>query len=124
FDQTPNGVEQWWKALPAGRPVVAYCNHGGETSQGVVRALRAYGVDAAFLEGGIAAWSDRNLPTRRAIGAAPGKWVTRERPKIDRIACPWLIQRFIDPRAEFIYVPASQVLAVAKSIGATPYDIE
>ena len=51
------------------------------------------------------------------------KWVTRERPKIDRIACPWLIQRFIDPQAEFLYVPASQVLAVAQSTGATPYDI-
>ncbi|MCU0964333.1 MAG: chromate resistance protein [Burkholderiaceae bacterium] len=51
------------------------------------------------------------------------KWVTRERPKIDRIACPWLIQRFIDPEAEFLYVPAAQVLATAQSTGATPYDI-
>jgi hypothetical protein len=51
------------------------------------------------------------------------KWVTRERPKIDRIACPWLIRRFIDPEAEFLYVAAAQVLAVAQSIGATPYDI-
>lgn len=51
------------------------------------------------------------------------KWVTRERPKIDRIACPWLIQRFIDPEAEFLYVPAGEVLRVAESSGATPYDI-
>jgi hypothetical protein len=51
------------------------------------------------------------------------KWVTRERPKIDRIACPWLIRRFIDPEAEFLYVPAAQVLEVARSTGATPYDI-
>ena len=51
------------------------------------------------------------------------KWVTRERPKIDRIACPWLVVRFIDPEAEFLYVPAAQVLAVAQSTGATPYDI-
>jgi hypothetical protein len=51
------------------------------------------------------------------------KWVTRERPKIDRIACPWLIRRFIDPEAEFLYVAAAQVLAVAQSTGATPYDI-
>jgi hypothetical protein len=49
--------------------------------------------------------------------------VTRERPKIDRIACPWLIQRFIDREAEFLYVPAAQVLAVAQDTGATPYDI-
>ena len=51
------------------------------------------------------------------------KWVTRERPKIDRIACPWLITRFIDKDAEFLYVPADQVLAVAESSGATRYDI-
>ena len=51
------------------------------------------------------------------------KWVTRERPKVDCIACPWLIQRFIDPQAEFLYVPAGEVLCVAESTGATPYDI-
>ncbi len=51
------------------------------------------------------------------------KWVTRERPKIDRIACPWLIQRFIDRDAEFLYVPASEVLKVARETGATPYDV-
>ena len=51
------------------------------------------------------------------------KWVTRARPKIDRIACPWLIARFIDPAAEFLYVPADQVLKVAEETGATPYDI-
>ncbi len=51
------------------------------------------------------------------------KWVTRERPKIDRIACPWLIRRFVEPDAEFIYVPTDQVFKVAREIGATPYDI-
>ena len=51
------------------------------------------------------------------------KWVTRERPKIDRIACPWLILRFIDRDAEFLYVPAADVLKVAQDTGATPYDI-
>lgn len=51
------------------------------------------------------------------------KWVTRERPKIDRIACPWLIRRFIEPRAEFLYVLADQVFATAAEIGAIPYDI-
>jgi hypothetical protein len=56
--------------------------------------------------------------------ASPTKWVTREHPKIDRIACPWLIRRFIDPNAEFIYVQTSRVLAVAKEVGGTPYDIE
>jgi hypothetical protein len=51
------------------------------------------------------------------------KWVTRERPKIDRIACPWLIARFIDAEAEFLYVPTDQVIRVANETGATPYDI-
>ncbi|MGA7949885.1 MAG: chromate resistance protein ChrB domain-containing protein [Thiobacillaceae bacterium] len=51
------------------------------------------------------------------------KWVTRERPKIDRIACPWLVARFIDEDAEFLYVPAGEVLKVAEDAGAIPYDI-
>jgi len=51
------------------------------------------------------------------------KWVTRERPKVDRIACPWLIKRFIDPQAEFLYVPGDQVMAVATREGATPFDV-
>jgi len=51
------------------------------------------------------------------------KWVTRERPKIDRIACPWLIARFIDTEPDFLYVPAGEVLAVAQKTGAVPYDI-
>jgi len=51
------------------------------------------------------------------------KWVTRERPKIDRIACPWLIQRFIDAEPEFLYVPAARVVSVAEETGAVPYDI-
>ena len=51
------------------------------------------------------------------------KWVTRERPKVDRIACPWLIKRFVDPAAEFLYVPKDEVLSVAEREGATPYDI-
>jgi hypothetical protein len=51
------------------------------------------------------------------------KWVTRERPKIDRIACPWLIARFIDDAPEFLFVPGDQVLKVAAATGAVPYDV-
>jgi hypothetical protein len=51
------------------------------------------------------------------------KWITRERPKIDRIACPWLIRKFVDPSAEFIFVPKDQVFALAKELEAIPYDI-
>src|SRR5882724_2248967 len=52
------------------------------------------------------------------------KWVTRHRPKIDRIACPWLIARFVDKNPEFLYAPPDQVLRIAKETGAIPYDIE
>jgi hypothetical protein len=51
------------------------------------------------------------------------QWVTRERPKVDRIACPWMIARFVDPEAEFLYVPADEVMAVAELTGAIPYDV-
>ncbi|MEK6627665.1 MAG: chromate resistance protein ChrB domain-containing protein [Bdellovibrionota bacterium] len=51
------------------------------------------------------------------------KWVTRERPKIDRVACPWLIQRFIDKEAEFLYVPSQEVMRTAKEANAIPYDV-
>jgi len=52
------------------------------------------------------------------------KWVTRERPKIDRVACPWLIERFIDDHAEFLFVPPGDVMGVARDTGAVPYDVE
>ena len=52
------------------------------------------------------------------------KWITRERVKVDRVACPWLIRKFIDPQAEFLFVPADQVVAVAEREGATPYDVK
>jgi hypothetical protein len=93
-------------------------------SQGVAGALRNAGFQATYLEGGIAAWVDRKLPTRRKRNAAENKWVTREHPKIDRIACPWLVSRFITPEAEFIYVPSNAVAKVAAEIGGTPYDID
>lgn len=124
FHRSPAAIEEWRTGLPDGREVVTYCIHGGEVSQEVATALRLVGVEASFLEGGISGWTQRGLPTHRNIGSNPSKWVTRERPKIDRIACPWLIQRFIDPNAQFIYVPKDEVLAVARQMGATPYDID
>jgi rhodanese-related sulfurtransferase len=115
---------QWLDDLPTGRPVVTYCTDGGELSQAAAAALGKAGVSSSYLEDGIGGWQKRNLPTHRKREARTHEWVTRERPKIDRIACPWLIRRFIDPRAEFIYVPAGEVLAVAAKTGATPFDIE
>ena len=52
------------------------------------------------------------------------KWITRERVKVDRVACPWLIRKFVDPEAEFLFVPADRVMAVAEREGATPYDVK
>jgi rhodanese-related sulfurtransferase len=123
--RSPEGVEQWRGALSKDRPVVAYCVHGHEVSQGVASSLEASGISASYLIGGISAWGAQSLPLRRKLAEdeGPTTWVTRERPKIDRIACPWLIRRFIDPEATFVYVPADRVLAVAKETGATPYDV-
>jgi rhodanese-related sulfurtransferase len=120
----PDDVASWTSALPKERAVVAYCVHGHEVSQGVASALKNAGFQAAYLEGGIAGWKDRKLPTRRKRDATENKWITREHPKIDRIACPWLVSRFINPEAEFIYVPSNDVAKVAIEIGGTPYDID
>ena len=81
----PDDVASWRNAIPANRSVVAYCVHGHEVSQGVASALQKSGVQAAYLEGGIAGWKERKLPTRRKRGTAENKWVTREHPKIDLI---------------------------------------
>jgi rhodanese-related sulfurtransferase len=124
YHRAPADVEHWRTELPAGRAVVAYCGHGGTSSQSVAGALRQAGIEAAYLEGGISGWKNSGLPTRKKLGTVGNKWVTREHPKIDRIACPWLISRFINPLAEFIYVPPGDVLAVAEAKRATPYDIK
>jgi rhodanese-related sulfurtransferase len=117
-------IEGWRTDLPSGHPVVVYCEDGRSISPRVAATLVTVGTDAVYLDGGMAAWTAHGLPTRRNIGTTPGKWITREHPKIDRIACPWLIRRFIDPHAEFIYVPADRVRAVARETGGTPYDID
>ena len=121
--QSAPDVGEWGGHLPAGRPVVVYCVHGHEVSQQAAAALRGAGIDARYLEGGITGWAELGLPLRRRIASASASWVTRERPKIDRIACPWLIRRFIDPEASFLYVPTERVFDVAATTGATAYDI-
>jgi rhodanese-related sulfurtransferase len=119
----PKKVGKWRHDLPTGRSVVVYCAHGHEVSEQLAAALRGSGLDAGYLEGGITEWSERGLPLRKRISIASNCWVTRERPKIDRIACPWLIRRFIDPEATFLYVPTERVFDVAAASGATAYDI-
>lgn len=116
-------------ALPAGRPVVVYCVHGHNVSQLAMATLRAHGVEAYALQGGIEGWRDAGLPlVARAPDAAMrfgsgSIWVTRQKPKIDRIACPWFIRRFVDDRARFLFVEPDQVLAVADELGAIAFDI-
>jgi hypothetical protein len=108
-----------------------YCAHGHEVSQTTAATLRALGFDASYLEGGIAHWIEAGLPTvaRRDEWHVPGdtalhsRWVTRERPKIDRLACPWLVRRFIDPDASFFYVPVTEVRFQAIALRAQAYDI-
>lgn len=104
-----------------GKPVIVICQKGLKLSQGAAALLRANGVRAEVLEGGNVAWRAAGLP--RISPRGPGsRWVTRWRPKIDRIACPWLIRRFIDPQAEFLFVPPGDVGAVAEKFDATAFD--
>lgn len=119
----PALVHRWMRDLPAGVPIVVFCVHGHAVSQGVAAALRAAGHDARFLDGGIEAWREAGKPTAPKPALAPTRWVTRERPKIDRVACPWLIARFIDPPAEFHFVPSDQVGAAAARLDAEPFDV-
>jgi rhodanese-related sulfurtransferase len=119
--RAPEDIGEWARELEPWRPVVVYCVHGHEVSQNAAASLRAHGFTAQALDGGIEGW--------RAYGGATSafapatRWVTRARPKIDRIACPWLIRRFIDSSAEFSYVPNQDVREFAAANGATAYDI-
>lgn len=119
-----------WAPAYVGQQAVVICQKGLKLSEGVAAWLRQEGIAAEVLEGGHLAWTgagqmlvkDNALPARDAKGRTI--WVTRARPKIDRIACPWLIRRFIDRNAIFLYVAASEVNAVAERFNATPFDID
>jgi rhodanese-related sulfurtransferase len=119
----PELVARWAPELPSASSVIVYCVHGHELSQSAAAELRQLGIRARYLEHGFAGWAESGFPLARKPGGAATRWVTRERPKIDRIACPWLIHRFIDPGAEFIYVAPTEVLAAAKRMDAVPYDV-
>src|SRR5581483_12164305 len=100
-----------------------YCVHGGDVSQGVATKLSAHGIEALYLQDGIEGWKAADGALDRKPAGAATRWVTRAHPKIDRIACPWLVARFIDRDAEFLYVPPQQVLETAKQRDAVPYDV-
>jgi rhodanese-related sulfurtransferase len=126
-----------WVADPSGaavaalidpaRPVVIACKAGHNRSQRTAAELRARGIPASILAGGSLAWAAAGHPVlpRQAADAygGPGRaWVTRRRPKIDRVACPWAIRRFVDPAARILFVEPDQVLAVAADTGGIAFD--
>jgi rhodanese-related sulfurtransferase len=119
-----------WARQFAGRSVIVTCQRGLKLSQGTAAWLRHEGIAAENLEGGHEAWvasgglllRQEALPPCDETGRTV--WVTRARPKIDRIACPWLIRRFVDARAVFLYVAQAEVMRVAERFGATPFDID
>jgi rhodanese-related sulfurtransferase len=119
-----------WAGDYAGRSAVVICQRGQKLSQGVAAWLRHVGASAESLEGGFEAWVEskgmlvqpKHVPERDEKGRTT--WVTRARPKIDRIACPWLIRRFIDTSAVFLFVAPPEVADVADRFRATPFDIE
>jgi rhodanese-related sulfurtransferase len=126
----PGAATQRPNALDPNRPIVLACRAGHERSQAAAAELREQGLAARVLEGGYAGWSEAGLPLvdkaalDRFAVTRPSAWVTRRRPKIDRVACPWLIRRFLDAEARILYVDPPQVPAVARDSGAVPFDIE
>ena len=119
-----------WALDFAGQHVAVVCQKGQKLSQGVAAWLRHEGIVAESLEGGFEAWREANgplvnaqrIPARDARGRTT--WVTRARPKVDRIACPWLIRRFVDRQAVFLFVDPAEVPAVADRFRATAFDID
>ena len=119
-----------WARDYLGRKVIVICQRGLRLSEGTTAWLRHEGIEAELLEGGFEGWIAYGgvlvrldvLPPRDAQGRTI--WVTRSRPKVDRIACPWLIRRFIDPSAVFLFVAPSEVEGVAERFSATPFDVD
>ena len=119
-----------WGGEFSGRSAIVVCLRGEKLAQGTAAWLRYVNVKAEALEGGFEGWKAAKLPLVPA-SKLPARdpqgrtvWVTRARPKIDRIACPWLIRRFIDPNAVFLFVAPAEVVAVGERFNAVPFDIE
>lgn len=122
-------VNGWARDL-LGQKVIVVCQRGLKLSEGTAAWLRHERIEAEVLEGGFEAWVAHGGLLVRPDVPPPRDpqsrtvWVTRSRPKVDRIACPWLVRRFVDPLAVFLFVAASEVQAVAERFGATPFDID
>ncbi len=112
-----------------GRAVIVIDEDGTRTAPGLAAWLRSDRIDAEILEGGFTAWRDAGLP-RLSTAQLPKRdaqgrtlWVTRARPKVDRIACPWLIRRFVDPNARFLFVAPGDVIETARRFDAAAFDV-
>jgi rhodanese-related sulfurtransferase len=128
--RSATAVAEWGRDY-AGRSTVVVSQDGAAVGEGVAAWLRHAGaVSAETLIGGHRAWANASLPTvpeaklPRRDSHGRTAWVTRSRPKVDRIACPWLIRRFVDPQAVFLFVASSEVAAVGERFAAAPFDIE
>ena len=111
-------------SAPSDRRVVCVCRAGRRIGHGAAASRRAGGVHPEVLTGGMEAWRGAGLPTV-PVAAIPGALrVTRHRPKIDRIACPWSIRRFKDPDARVFLVHPREVEGDAERLRATPFDVE
>jgi rhodanese-related sulfurtransferase len=119
-----------WSSEYSGGSAIVVCMRGAKLAQGTAAWLRHADVSAETLEGGFEGWKEAKLPlvpaSKLPARDAKGRtvWVTRARPKIDRIACPWLVRRFIDPNAVFLFVAPAEVVAVGERFNAVPFDIE
>jgi rhodanese-related sulfurtransferase len=126
----PHASAADWAQHYSGRDTISICQKGKKLSEGASAWLRQAGATSEVLEGGFEAWREAKLPlvpqAKLPKPDAQGRtvWVTRARPKVDRIACPWLIRRLVDPQAVFLFVAAAEVPAVAERFQATPFDIE
>ena len=110
-------------AALAGNKAVVLFHKGRKLSQGIAALIRANGGQAEVLTGGFVAWQEHPMPDIPSAQLPHAQvWVTRQRPKIDRIVCPWLITRFIAPDAQFMFVPRNDVMTVAERFGATAFD--
>lgn len=137
----PEQLDTLLHTLPP-QPAVVYCVYGHAVSQQAAATLCAAGWPARYLLGGIEGGEPGvdTPPLLDQLGASPvprlfqrpgvgrmsgpgARWVTRERPKIDRIACPWLVRRFIDRDARFFFVPTAEVFDTAEQLGAVAFDL-
>jgi hypothetical protein len=113
-----------------GQPSVIICQKGIKLIQGMAAQLRSAGLRSEYRSGGNYGWRDLTQAPRVPSAILPpmdkghSMWVTRHRPKINRIACPWLIRRFVDKDARFLFVSPAEVIGVSERYNAIPFDIE